>query len=540
MIEERDWPEEISNRILRHLVERSQRFRNLPGSSGADRIAESAWGLGIPLSPFQKIILGLLSACDYRSGNNLFTLRGDSTKHFRSLIGLNNGPKRIWLPPDAEIIENADEISIGFHNPITLLLCIAGRRSGKTTIASILMASLARRLLYDPSFLEGVPILENSGISMINVACDAFQARILFRMLIGNLIKLGMLPEKSSPAERVQLGRLIIESLSSSSRSSRGRTACGICFDEFAHFQRTNGPLSDRAVWTALTPSLATFGNKSRAVIATSPAGKSGVVWDLFEQRGDRPGMLTIQAPTWVMNPHITKEQLVTEFSRDENFARQEYGAEFLDPQGRFLNCEDIQKCVQFHSQTEHKFSEYRIHVDLGLKHDATAIAIGRLDRQDEGQWRIVIEHVEIMQAGSGESLKASEIEGRILRMAEGKKIDGITFDQHQSAYLIERLRSRGYDAYEFPATSKSNQQVFSYLRDLITSGRIALTDNGRLIDELRSLECTITHSGFKVEAPYGCSDDAADAVACCAWELGRSMAGESGWKDLFSEIGRE
>ncbi|MCX6647192.1 MAG: hypothetical protein NTY09_12670 [bacterium] len=535
------FPEKIPHPTIKHLICRSIGIRNLPYNSGADKVAESGFGLGIPLSPVQRIILRCVSASADGTGVLSLDIRGDADYEiFRNLLGLNNLPVRLWLPSDAEIIENNGTMEVVFHSPITLLLCVAGRRSGKTTIASILMASLARRVLKDREFLKDIPVLNDSIISLLNVACDTFQARILFKMLIDNLVKLGLLTKNSFPAERVQIGRLLLESLSSSSRSSRGRTACGICFDEFAHFQRTNGPLSDQAVWTALTPSLATFGKKSLAVIATSPAGQSGVVWELFEQRGNRPGMLTIQTPTWVMNPIISREQLDNEFQRDENLARQEYGAEFLAPHGQFINPDDIEICIQANVPPAPKNTGYHIHVDLGLKHDATAIALGYMDTRDGDQWRIVIEHVDIIKAESGQVLNAGEIETRILRLAEGKKISGITFDQHQSAYLIERLKSHGYNATEFPATSKSNQQVFSFLRDLITSGRIVLPDNRLLIDELGSLECTITSWGFRVQARYGCNDDSADAVAVCAWFLGQNASSASTWSDFFSEINRK
>lgn len=532
-------PEQVPNKVLSRLLKRSLQIRNLPFNSGAEKIAVSEYGLGIPLTPVQRIILRLCSNRDNGPGDIIIPFRGELFEKLAGLLGLRNSPKRIWLPPDSEVSSNQDGLSVHLNSPITILLCVAGRRSGKTTLASILMSALARRVLYDPEFLDNVPLLDNSIVSLINVACDTHQGRILFKMLTRNLIELGILKDKSSPMERIQIGRLLIESLSSSSRSSRGRTACGICFDEFAHFQRTNGPLSDNAVWTALTPSLATFGDRGLAVVTTTPAGRSGIVWNLFEQRGQRPGMLTIQTPTWVMNPNIPREQLDDEYNRNETLARQEYGAEFLEPRGRFLDLEAIKNCVSEIIPAPSNDPTYHIHVDLGFKHDATAIALGYLENQPGDQWRVVIEHVDISQAEPGQPLSPVEIEKRILKLAEGKSISGITFDQHQSAYLIERLKSHGYNANEFPATSKTNQETYSFLRDLITSGRILLADNLRLIDELASLECTITSWGFKVQAAYGCHDDTADAVAVCAWFLGKN-ASQSSWTDIFSEIGKK
>ncbi|MCK4719271.1 hypothetical protein KAU08_01355, partial [bacterium] len=262
---------------------------------------------------------------------------------------------------------------------------------------------------------------------------------------------------------------------------------------------------------------------------------------DLFEQRGMRAGMLAIQVPTWVMNPKIPREKLEEEFVRDENLARQEYGAEFLAPHGRFLKLDDIHTCVVDEIPRAPDDVAYHIHVDLGFKHDATAIALGFLDQVDEDKWRVVIERVEIYQAGPGKVLNAGEIEKRIITLAEGRKVMGVSFDQHQSAYLIERLKSKDYNAIEIPATSKSNQETYSFLRDLMTSGRIVLPSNPRLIDELSMLEINITSWGFRVEAPSGGYDDAADAVALCAWMVARNAgSGDSEWVDLFDIIQKQ
>jgi hypothetical protein len=504
----------------------------LPRAYGPADIAMSSYGLNIPLTDIQRIVLSLVR------GYHLFPI--ELTGKLRRLCGLENCPQRLWLPPGTEISNEGSSLELEFSNPITLLLCVAGRRSGKTTIASIIMAWLIYRLQRDKSFLESVPILPDSIVSILNLACDTHQARILFRMLVSSLHKLRLLNRKESPVERAQIGRVLIESLTSSSRSSRGRTVCGAVLDEFAHFQRTLGPLADRSVWTAIAPSLATFGPKGLAVITTSPAGRSGVVWDLFQQRGERDGMLTVQLPTWVMNPNITRESLDGEFMRDENLARQEYGAEFLAPHGRFLRSDDIRACVIPEARKPPAGTQRHIHVDLGLQHDATAIAMGYIEKISEleasgpagSQWKVVIEHVETLQGSPSEPLNVSAVENRLKMLVESVGVTGITFDQHQSAYLVERLNAHGLNACVIPATSKSNQETYSFLRDLITTGRIHLPDHDQLIDELSNLECTITHRGFKVEASPGSHDDCADAVANCAWSLANSIASQ--WHDML------
>ena len=167
--------------------------------AGFVETALSEYGLGIPLTPVQRILLGMVDAS--RNHPERIFQSNDEVTHelLKNLLGYGTDTQRLWLPPDARVKIKDSDLSIEFKSPITLMLCIAGRRSGKTTIASILMSILARGILKDPDFLDGVPILDDSLISLINVACDTHQAQILFQMLIRNLHMLRLLPKKSFP-----------------------------------------------------------------------------------------------------------------------------------------------------------------------------------------------------------------------------------------------------------------------------------------------------------------------------------------------------
>jgi hypothetical protein len=501
----------------------------LPPDSDPLTLAESPLGLNFALMPVQGLLLNLVGS----SWRGKVTLRRNR-KALKDLLGYGAGnEQRLWLPPGVSVEARKSCARITFESPITLLNLDAGRRSGKTTLSAILSAWLARRILLDPAFLEGVPILRGSIISILNVAPEAEQAKILFRMLVSNLETLGLMKSGREPSDTVSISNLLIESLNSSSRSVRGRTAVCISIDELAHFIRTAGPLADRQMWIALMPSLATFDRKSLAVVTTTPAGRSGVAWELFMQRGEREGMLTARLPSWILNPHVSKESLEPEFERDEYSARQEYGAEFLAPEKQFLRTADIRACIRTSDCTPPKNARYHLHVDLGLIHDATALALGFLEHDEEtDSRRVVIERVDVMKGSPESPVNVNEIEKRIISISESVNLGGVTFDQHQSAYLVERLKASGINAGVFAATPKSNREAYAYLRDLITTCRISLPDHDLLITELEHLECSSLPDGFKVEASSGFSDDCADAVACCAWFL--SIDSSQDWKDIF------
>ena len=542
------WPG-IPLETLADVLDSLRPSKLLPPDTGPFTLALSPDGLNLSLTPVQSLILLLIGLS---RGVELGRPPDPETARLLlDLLGGKSDSPMLWLPPGTGVDGKSGDLNIHFDSPITALLLVAGRRSGKTTVSSIVLSWLARRVLTDFEYISSFHLLPGSRISILNVACDTQQAKILFQMLIENLRRLKLAPDDTSPAQRLNLGpfdRLQIESLCSSSRTVRGRTAIGVCMDEFAHFQRTLGPFSDRAMWAAIVPSLATFGSQGLAIIATSPAGRSGVVWDLFQERGNRPGMLALQVPTWIMNPMVPRDTIDDEFIQDENLARQEYGAEFLAPKGRFLKQEDILACVMPADPLDLTPRARRhIHVDLGLVHDSTAIALCRLEREPLTcaenddlsllDWRIIVERLDTFQGSSDRPLSLVEIEKHIVSLIadlppESAATIQVSFDQHQSAYLIERLKNIGIDAVLVPATERLNQESYGLLHFLITSRHISLPDHPRLLDELAELECTPTPRGMRVEAPSGGSDDCADALAVCSWRLASSL---SEWMDIFS-----
>jgi hypothetical protein len=494
-------------------------------------IAASKWGLDISLTCVQKILVDLIAESFSYDGIYKNSLDKE-IRIIKSLLGISGSHAKLWLPPDSEIISN-DPFKVQFNSPINEFLCIAGRRSGKSTLAAILLSWIARRISRDIQFLDSVPILPGTTISLLNVASEIRQAKIIQRYLAAYLSKLGLIRPEIEPSEKIPINiksdhfSLLYETLTSSARSARGRTSACICLDEFAHFQKSNGPLADRSMWYALAPSVATFGKKSLKVITTSPNGRSGVVWDLFKMRGEREGMLTVQLPTWELNPNVPRSQLEAEFERDEHYARQEYGAEFLEPDGQFLRWEDIRECVK--EIKNDKQAQMHIHVDIGLVHDATAIAMGYLLNE-----KPVICMVEKYRGSHENPLPVGFIENRIIELANNYDIAEVTFDQFQSSHIIERLNGKGIRASQINISQKTDSEIYGTLRDLIRNHDVILPDNEELIHELSTLTCVPVSYGFKVEAVYGETDDMADAVACCVWSLVR---GRLKWRDEFRVI---
>jgi hypothetical protein len=196
----------------------------LPSATDPLTLAVSPDSLGFNLTSAQRIILGLTSLS---RGAEIpeFTHNQKIASILAKLTGKSGEEPKIWLPPDAEIIFKDGNFSVNFSSPITTILCIAGRRGGKTTVSSILMAWLARQILTGDGFLDSVKVLPGSVISLLNIACESNQARILFNLLVSHLSALNLIPGNRHSSSSLDLGpekNLRIESLNSSSRSARG------------------------------------------------------------------------------------------------------------------------------------------------------------------------------------------------------------------------------------------------------------------------------------------------------------------------------
>lgn len=508
---------------------------------GAVVFARDPLWLGLPLFPRQELLLRLL----YQpAGRWTKGLAADAAR----LIADPQPHAGVWLPPDWAGLPNA---RMRPGSPVTHCCFIMGRRSSKTTLAAIIEAYELVRMAREGR--SGLPpgLLPGQEIAFLNCAASAEQATIHYRMLLAQLARLDVEPQEGSLDKGLTCllpGHLRLMSLHTNARSVRGRTARLVVFDELAHFHQTAGPGSDSELYRALAPSIRTFGPQGKVLITSSPAAPSGVLWDLYQMRGQVPGLLVAQFATWEFNPHISRADLESEFLRHPGWAASEYGAQFPESSASaFLDRPAIEAAVTHPPQQPMAASReqvYFLHCDLGLVHDRTVIAWGHVGRDTPGKPVAVVDGLRAWQGSRAAPVRIQEIEDWLLAFSRTLRIGGISADSYESALLLERLAAHGLPVRQIAFSLQRKAQLYQRLEDWLRTGKLQLPEDAALIAELAALERTPGPGAPRYHAPaHGpvTTDDHADAVAGLlewmaplleqpqAWPSARWVAGEWG-----------
>ena len=117
-------------------------------------------------------------------------------------------------------------------------------------------------------------------------------------------------------------------------RGVRGASNMLAIMDEQAHFVDDKGASnkSDKAVYDALTPSIAQFGSDGKIINISSPLNKAGVLWDLYNQALEgAENILMIQAPSWEINDTLAPSYLKGRYNMDPIVYDCEFGGNFSE-----------------------------------------------------------------------------------------------------------------------------------------------------------------------------------------------------------------
>ena len=361
---------------------------------------------------------------------------GADTKHFEGLRDLD-----YFFDPVVAIREGEEEQVYDLNVPDGQSFVANGLVNHNTTLSGIFASYEVYRLLnlYNPQAYYGLP--NGNRIQIISVATDKDQAGILFNEVAGHLAKCDYFtPYQANntqsqvnfrtPYDIEKFGDIYRENgkftsfsgkasvrLTFKGASGKGLRGAGnivIIMDEFAHFLDT-GPASADRIYNAVTPSAAAFSPKdpknpllavgtkeSRVICISSPLGKSGKFFNLYDQamRGGRgsENMLAIQAPTWEINPTVPLGDLQQAYYADPTNFSVEYGANFNDQLvGWIEREEDLLDCVDPDHRPVMRARPkipHQMGIDVGLVNDGTYIVITHVE-----DGRIVLDYHEGWQA---------------------------------------------------------------------------------------------------------------------------------------------
>lgn len=389
---------------------------------------------------------------------------------------------------------------------------ICGRRSGKDVKASALASYLATFGAEQMGFLDNLVEGETGVVQLI--AVDRKQAKVCLGYLRAYFKRplLAQMVEKST-AEGLELTNgLAIEITTNDQRSSRGRTVVAAVFDEVAFWSSENSANPDKAVYDAVKPSMVTIPG-AMLIGISSPYARRGLLWDKHKKHYGKAGKtLVVQAPTWVMNPTIKRDgEFLTEaYHDDPASAAAEYGAEFRKDVEAFVSREVVEGCVdpQVRERAPLPGVSYSGFVDpSGGSQDSFTLAISHFEGTSDDGFTVIDATREIRPPFSPEGVVR---EFCVLLKSYG--VHQVAGDKYAGEWPREQFRKHGM-AYE--VSDKTRSDLYRDMLPVLNSGRVALLDDDKLVNQIVGLERRTARGGRdSIDHAPGAHDDVANAVA--------------------------
>jgi len=295
-----------------------------------------------------------------------------------------------------------------------------------------------------------------------------------------------------------------------------------LIFDEIGHALDTEGGnAAGASLFQALSPSTAQFGNLGKVFLLSSPWVQQGIFWDLFKQArsGQFQHMQAVQAPTWEVNPTISREWLEQERLRDPELFNVEYGANFSQSLSAFLDAALVDATVNCDRGPLPPLAQFKGKYFLALdparggRDDYTACIV-HMDHQ-----RLVVDQFHEFKPTWGQGLKAqvaiAQVEDWILEQHKLYGFHEAVLDQYNSQSSVQRLTGQ-LRIRELTWTVSSKIEAYSKLRELVNGGNLELYPHTKAIQQLKGLVVTYRPGGtWHVSGGSGSAvDDFASALA--------------------------
>ncbi|MGI2908605.1 hypothetical protein [Tolypothrix sp. VBCCA 56010] len=395
-----------------------------------------------------------------------------------------------------------------------------GRRSGKTLMAAI-SACYASCILADEYKKH---LRQNERFYIITIANSADQAKLALYN-IKDLIKNSVLLKElivNETADSLELcNNSIIKSIPTSSRSARGMACPMLIFDELAYSMDSNGNASGDALYNALAPSSAQFGESGKVLLLSSPYKSEGIFYDIYKQgiSGLYPDIQVVNLPSWEVNPTLSKSFLESEKARDPDMFNVEYGANFSQNLASFLNADLVHTAINYHRNSllpqDCYLGDYFLSLDPAKgSRDAYTACIAHFEDSF-----LVVDLFHQFTASWGEDKKKqvniAEVESWIIEMHNIYGFTKVCLDQYNSISTIQRL-SGLIDIQEINWSASSKTKAYTKLRELFNSQKIELYPHVESLKQLKNLSVFYKPGGsWSVSGGTGAAvDDFVSALA--------------------------
>jgi hypothetical protein len=455
-------------------------------------------------------------------------------------------------------------------NMVPNMVLVCGRRGGKSTVTSCIIAYEVYKLLNKYCPQEYYGIMPEDPIKVTCISTSRETANELFTKIVGHIERSEFFRKyRRKPTQQYVflstqrdldkygakgLASINIRVAPCSAKGLRGPGNIVVALDEMAFFfaddknagVTSNKDRDDGAIYKAATPSVAKFkkpdGSPDGKIIClSSPGPKSGKFFKEYERSfdADNEDLLMMQAPTWEMDPNLSSQFLKNSYKANPITFKSEYGAQFSD---RLFGWIDDPEIVRKNIIPGLKLKERSMHrvphfmgVDLGLKKDGTAVTIGHwMQEIIEG---VKVDKLEIdyyaVRYAKNEGKEYFEPDEMVEWIASFTKKYFITkglFDQYYDMTMEPKLHKMGHKQFEARHFNDTlNSTVYQMLLSCLLSKVLRIpeedesyvdgirTTDSELVAELLALQAQQKSKYIiKVEAPdrEGEHDDLSDSLA--------------------------
>jgi hypothetical protein len=467
--------------------------------------------------------------------------------------------------------------TLNFHGKHQKLELVCGRRGTKTSVTSLIAGYEMYKMLLKRHPQGYFGIFPDDIISMTCLSTTEENAKILYDRTVGNLerspffrdflhkdpnnieLSLKSTRDKEDFPDSPKKHTIRFVADACSAKGLRGPNNVFIALDEVAHFfkdssGKASSDKSDNAIYEAVKPSLAMFQHPDRSpagktILISSPADKSGLLWEEYQRSFDPEGgedILMVQLPSWEMNPKIPPAFLKAEYMKNPLVFSTEYGAEFSDRLSGWLEDPSVlRRCLDEDLRLNERSSTrtpYFLGGDVGMKNDATAVAIVHVEEPGEGEGDLPVivldwyeesfakdEKKKVAEGDPDPVFTPEEVTEKITNVCSRFNVHKGLLDQYYHMSIIPLLRAKNITQVEYRHFNDSlNSDVYNNLFSKLVSKGVRIPTTGEfdpkgnpkdisLVTELLQLQA-IKKSKYQIKVfmPEGNNrhDDKSDAFA--------------------------
>lgn len=447
-----------------------------------------------------------------------------------------------------------------------VLVVEAGRRSGKTTLASLIVSYEFYKLCKLPSPQAHYGISKNTPISIIVLATTASQGKkTIFKAVIGTLknTKYFQVLEQQNRLfigkEEVSMDEKLLYIYAGNSQSGGqvGGTVKVLLMDEVARFKDVEGESNAIELWSNLGIATTTFGLEAKRVAISSAWYEGDAIAQLYESTKTDPHALGVRAKSWDLNPiHAARDNpvIASEYIRDPAAAALEFEGIRPAVTDAFLNYSEIKQAlrgrvsIQCQKQIvdesgfkmvhlelkdiETYYGNTVFHLDPGLQNDSYAAAFGHNEFDSKNRQIVVIDGFLVWEPEYNTQVSITNVYDTIQQINKKRPITKLTADHYNSAETIQRLRRDGISAEVLYFSNRTQLAMYDLVRTLLHEQRLILPYNSQwtplVITELSKVQLI---KRIKIDHPPAGSKDLADAVAAVCWHLASRIMRDSATK---------